>query len=213
MTVLNSDTFIRANQVGFGTGSDGNTWTQRRGTMASGITSNEGTASGQTATWNYWTYGATTVQDCAIQTREIPEATSDLVGVVARWQSGTLHYYYADMRGGNTIEIGLFDGAFHTLASAAFAFVAGTAYQILLQAVGSQLKAVAWLDGTQQPGAFAVSIVDTTIAVAGGFGIGCQLGAAGTIQFDHFSASTPPTPPPTTAENYAGNHRSFLKVQ
>src|SRR5258708_877432 len=52
MAIIGQDTFARADQSGWGSASDGQTWSQHQGTMTLAVASNEGTATGQTATDN-----------------------------------------------------------------------------------------------------------------------------------------------------------------
>lgn len=186
MGILDAYSFAFSNQSGWPNGNNG-PWTHQHGSQTNAIASNEGTLVGNTNSFNVWTYGGSS-RDVVLQIRYIPGSTSDLWGLVARYQGG--NYYYCDVgNGGNLLEIGVFNGSFNALVNIAFSFSAGVAYQIKFRLEMAQLRAKVWLDGQAEPD-WMLTISDDTYVVSGLYGVGAAAGSATPIQLDHFTVNT-----------------------
>src|SRR5215469_785662 len=105
MTLLASDTFIRANQSGWGTASDSETWASVRGTPVVAIASNEGTfhASGGSS-FSIMRLGSQTSAGQEVLVRMKPGNTAKNQGTVARFVDNNNFYYGVLIN--NTILIG-----------------------------------------------------------------------------------------------------------
>src|SRR2546430_7465885 len=113
MGFLASDTFIRANQTGFGTDSNGiYTWAQVRGSMNWAITTNKGTCNtAASSTFNIFRLGSLAPAAQEILVRVNPADTADL-GIVARY-TDTNHFYYGVLSRTSLI-IGMDNSGFST---------------------------------------------------------------------------------------------------
>jgi len=192
MSTLATDTFSRANQVGFGTASDGtDTWSQARGAMTWAITSNKGTCnSASGGTFNVFRLGSQTAASVEILVRVNPADTSD-IGCVARYQDIN-NFYYGVLSGGNLV-IGVNNaGTFTTLRSVGFTYSAGSAYWLRFRLVSTSLSLKAWADGSGEPGSFQATITDSAISSAGGFGLGSDSSSATNTQFDSLTVTNAP---------------------
>lgn len=184
MTVLGKDTFQRANQAGWGTASDGQTWAHARGAATWNIVSNEGAVNSNSGTFNVFTLGSQTPKDAEILVRVTPATTINYFGLAARY-ADTTHFYYADINNGTTAEIGRENAGFSTLASTAFSYSAGTAYWIRFRLVGTGLFMRVWADGSAEPSTWTVSATDATFT-SGQFGIASDTASASNSLFDSF---------------------------
>lgn len=185
MTVLGRDTFVRANQSGWGTASDGQTWSQVRSAAPWAITSNEGTVHGASAL-NIFRIGSLTPGDIEIIARVIPADTTSNVGIIARFQDSN-NFYYGVISGGFAIIGRDAAGTFTTLKSTAFAYTAGTAYWLRFRLISNNLFLKAWQDGTAEPSTWIDTITDSTFA-SGGFGLCSDSSSATNTQFDSLYA-------------------------
>src|SRR5260221_14548664 len=93
MTVLGRDTFTRANQSGWGTASDTQTWVQLSGAETLAIASNDGTATGNIGVDNWLALGTTTAadQECRVRCK-FTNQTNDVPGVMLRSTPATTAY-------------------------------------------------------------------------------------------------------------------------
>lgn len=188
MVTYDFDNFIRANQTAWGTASDGNIWSQARGSMTWAITSNKGTCnSAAGATFNIFRLSSQSPTNQEIVVRVNPADTAD-IGIVGRYNS-TSQFYYGVLTGGNTLAIGRDNSGFSTLASASFSYSAGTAYWLRFNITGTTLKLRGWADGSAEPqNTWNVTTTDATFA-SGGYGLGSDSTSGTNTQFDSFSVT------------------------
>jgi hypothetical protein len=192
MAILAQDTFIRADQSGFGTASDGNTWTVQRSTQIMSIASNQGKAviNGTNTALGIETLSSLAPTDQEVLVNVTVGNTSDIGGAILRFVD-TNNYYYCDI--GNVsgkLEIGKdIANVFTSLASTTFSVSANTAYTIRFQVIGTTLRGKIWLKGSAEPGSWTVTVTDASFA-SGKFGV-CYapiVGSSGDL-FDTFSAN------------------------
>lgn len=187
-----TDTFIRANQSGWGTASDGQTWALvGSGTMTATIASDEGTLSGVANSDTVLQFGSKTVADVEAVCRVTgTNFTLDRLGPILRVQNAT-NWYQAAIFNGNLTISKMVSGALSTVAHVAFASTNGAYYWIRYH-VASQFHYVrAWRDGSVEPIGWQVIAQDSSFTVAGGFGMeGWSSSAADTLCVDHLTVQT-----------------------
>lgn len=185
MSILAQDTFTRSNQSGWGTGSDGSSWSVVTGTATYSIASNEGHATGQTGN-QLSSYGTLSVADCILSMRFKVSATSNNVTLNARG-SGSNTGYRLKVQSGTLFLNKDVSGTITTLQSTAIAMSANTYYWIKLYVVGTTIQGKFWTDGASEPTSWTLTATDSSITAAGNVGIFFSLNTtADTIDVDHF---------------------------
>ena len=187
MTILAQDTFVRANQTGFGTASDGQVWARVRGAMAWAITSDEGTCNSAGGTFNIFQPGAKTSAPVEVLVRVTPADTTSNTGCIGRYVDAN-DFYYGVLNAGSAVIGKDVAGGFSTLASATFSYSAGTAYWLRFRLVSTNLYFKAWQDGATEPGTWTVTATDSSLA-SGGFGLGCDSSSGTNTQFDSLTVT------------------------
>ncbi len=211
-----ADTFVRANQSGWGTASDGETYTTS-GAYTFAIVSNEGKiTANSTASVNVAWLGTNTIQDGVVFARVQGNNTAHDYAVLFRG-NGTSTYYMASMNAGTLEILKVVAGTITSLASVAETFTANTFYWIKFQCQGTSpttLSAKWWQDGNAEPGSYQVTITDSTASAnlqgAGRYGIRVKLGSTDTAQWDHFEVDTLLANNPMTSEDDLVASDSFL---
>lgn len=188
---LEKDTFVRANQSGWGTASNGDTWAVTLGSSTLSIASNEGHATGTTSQANVQ-LGSTTNADAEVLVRcQTSDTNSNRMGVSLR-QTASNTFYAAKMNvNSGVFSIGkVVTGTITDLfTTSSFVASAATYYWIRFKAVGTFLAAKIWADGTAEPAAWTVSGTDSSITGAGGVGLTFySSNSATTWDFNAFNA-------------------------
>jgi hypothetical protein len=152
---LGNDLMLRANQSGWGTAFDGQTWT-KVGTGTDAITSNEGTISNTTGDVHE-VLGSRTWTDEEGTCRFQLSSTTISGGMELRYVDANNYYRCTvSAASGGTISIlKLSSGITFPLQSVSFPLAIATAYRLRFRVVGSSpvnLYAKVWLDGTLEPG-------------------------------------------------------------
>ena len=190
MTTIAQDTFTRANQSGWGTGSDGKVWSEVAGTDPLSISSNQGVVAKNTGTSDRMLYGSGTISGSqeALVRCTIGSVTQDS-GILLCSDSTTANSYIGRFATtANTLEIGKrVSGSFTQLTTASFTFSAGNAYWLRFRVQGGTLYIRAWLDGNSEPGTWTGSVADATFS-SGQYGLTCFLGTTSET-FDSFSVT------------------------
>jgi hypothetical protein len=184
------DTFHRANQSGFGTSSDSETYTFSGHAATESIVSNEGVVSATTGADTHAQLGSQTLTDQQVQCRIAINNASDIAGVEARfssasgstcykllWYSGDIHFNKS-VSGTNTV-LSNYGG---------FAMALGTFYQFKIACIGTMLYGKVWLDGTAEPANWMLTTSDASVA-SGGFALLANSNTGSGIQFDHFTVT------------------------
>lgn len=190
MGVLAFDTFQRANQSGFGTASDGETWNKLTGSSPTlAIASNEGTWTGVTSSATY-ALGANLATDAEALVRFQMSAAGDSVGLFLRSDANALNLYRTFVQN-SLLTLGKIIGGTSTaFSNTAIPFSINTFYWLRFRVDGSNLFAKFWADGSPEPGNWTSTASDTALTAAGRFGMRNSLStAADTVSVDSYSLS------------------------
>ena len=213
MTIIGTDTFIRADQSGWGTASDGQTWSQVQGAGTLAIASNEGTFTGQIASDEVMVLGSTNQADTDCLVRfKVTNSGNDVPGVVFRSNGSNTFYRVRNNSGslgirrinaGTSTTIGV--DVTVTMSSGVFYWIRG-------KIVGSTISCTMWADGGSEPAPQLVVTDGTPISAAGRFGIYASINttATDTIFYDHFTATDTVVAAPSTKPRYIP--RGFLST-
>lgn len=194
--VLEQDTFTRANQSGWGTASNGDTWTQDAGSATLSIASNEGTVTGNT-TANRMYLGSTTSQAWEVLVRLETTFTpgTGIAGVIFK-RTASNNYYAVHVISGSSLRLSkTISGTFTQLSTGTVTFTANNFYWIRARCVWNgttnTFYARLWQDGNSEPSTWAISgTTDNAISSAGNAGVAATCATAGdTVKFDSFTAT------------------------
>jgi hypothetical protein len=192
MAIIGSDTFVRADQSGWGTASDGQTWSQVQGAGTLAIASNEGTFTGQIATDEVMVLGSTNQADTDCLVRfKVTNSGNDVPGVVFR--SNGSNTFYRVRNNSGTLGIRRINAGSSTTigADVTVTMSSGVFYWIRGRIVGSTISCTMWADGGSEPAPQIVVTDGTPISAAGRFGIYASINTTttDTIFYDHFTAT------------------------
>jgi hypothetical protein len=192
MTQLGKDTFVRSNQSGWGTSSDGQTWSTASGTVTVSIASNEGHATSVTAL-SFMQLGSSTSANAEALVRvKVSDTNVSAAGIILR-ATGSTTFYRARLNSNTSSQgVGIVktvSGTSTNLFTGSFTVSTGTFYWCRFKVDGTQLYFKAWQDATAEPAAWSLSGTDSSITGAGGFGI-CinSLSSSSTFDFDNYYA-------------------------
>jgi virginiamycin B lyase len=189
-TVLGTDTFARANQLFWGTASDGQAWagdaSSNNAFSIAGGTGRVGATGG--SSYNAVLGPSATATDVVV-TGAITSYASSNFGAVARWSDGNNWYKaYADPTG---LVIQKKVGGLATIVGRApFVPVDGSAYTLHFRVQGSTLSASIWAAGTAEPASWMLTATDSSLA-SGRAGLRVLSNNA-TITITAFQATTAP---------------------
>ncbi|GCE14195.1 hypothetical protein [Tengunoibacter tsumagoiensis] len=187
MTIQASDTFARGNQSGWGTASDGETWTETGvGTLS--ISANSGLIS-SLATDTHVQLGSKTLTDQDVSARVAIANSGDVVGVQARFSAGggnTTTYKFLYYGGG--VHLNKANAGTNTqMTTATFTMVVATHYWMRLRCIGTSLYGRVWQDGTMEPTTWTTTTTDSSV-LSGGFAVLANGNTASGISIDNFIA-------------------------
>lgn len=193
MTTLAQDTFVRANQAGWGTASDGtNTWGSPIGPGTASIASNEGTMVGTGGGGDvHMVLGSLTPTNINMLIRtKTTNAGGDLNGLLWRWTTATSNGYRCGFFGGTTFNVDKYtSGSRANIANFSFSYTSNSFYWIRLihTSVGT-LQIRVWADGSSEPGTWNLNTTETTYA-SGNFGTSTFVSSIDTISFDSLTVT------------------------
>lgn len=198
MATIGQDSFVgRTVASGLGTATDGQVWTQDTGTSIGSVGGSEGKVTGSGTSGNTFLLGTLTSARQNVSMRVKYSGTGDIVGVMGRRTAATT-YYRANLRAGN-FEIRLdHAGTVTQLVVAAttalspnpFTFAVNTFYWMKFDLNGTTLQAKCWPDGHTEPATYQLSVTDSTITAAGGFGLYALVNpSSDSVSFDTFLAT------------------------
>ena len=184
--LLDSDSFARLNQSGFGTSSEGKSYTFTGASSANSIANNEGVIASTGGGYTHAHLGSATAQNQGLQCRIAINDGGDNAGIEARYASasGTSSYRLEYL--GTLALRRVLAGVTTTLASAAFTMTPGLFYQFKLWAIGSSIFGKVWLDNLPEPANWTLSAGDINLT-SGGWALLANSTNGPGIQFDHFS--------------------------
>lgn len=188
MSIIASDTFIRANQSGFGTSSGGQVWSTPRGTGTYSITANEGVNSANGANFSVARIGSGTATSVEVLVRLKPADTTSNIGTIARFVDANNFYYGVLVSGVARIGKNV-SGTFTTLASTSVTYTTSNFYWLRFNLVSTTLRLKFWQDGSSEPTAWTVTTTDASLS-SGGYGLGSD--ATGSTSFDTMTVTNAP---------------------
>jgi hypothetical protein len=190
---VSADTFMRANQSGWGTSSGGETWTHSNGADTLSIASNEGQlVTANNGVINSMQLGASTGTDMIITARMSLSNTSGNIAIIGRYVD-TSHWYNCFFSAGNVSIEKNIGGVFTTLAtfSPAQTISNGTFFWIKFSLVGTTLQAKCWVDGNSEPANWSGTVTDASLSSGGWALKGNDLFAGAlTFKYDHFTVTS-----------------------
>jgi hypothetical protein len=186
------DSFVRANQSGFGTASNGESWTASGGTLS--IASNKGVIVSDGADAHIQ-LGSQTGTDMIVQCLLSINNVNDICGIEARFTaaSGTscykLLFYGGDVHINKSVT-----GSGTNLANfGGLAMTLNTLYAFKLSCVGTKVKGKVWVSGAAEPD-WLMSVTDSSVA-SGGFALLGQTNGGSTgVQCSSFLAASSSSP-------------------
>lgn len=197
-TALLTDTFLtggRGSPNTWSPGSDGNNWTQSRGTqtMSYDSVNHQGvlTYNGSTTT-GVMTYSSQNLLNVEIMVNVVASTGTTIAGSVARFTSSSNFYACIIGNAANDLEIRKdVAGTFSTVASAPFTWTVGTKYTIRFSVQGNLLKGKIWQQGSSEPVAWTCTGTDSSLTAAGLVGVsGTPSASTQTAKFDSFAVTS-----------------------
>lgn len=187
MTTLSTDTFIRADQSGFGTASDGETWVRDAGIGVSNIVSNQGKI-GPGGNDSQFLLGSQTAATINTLCRVKSGDAGNVAAVLIRYSTtGGTNGYRAGIFGTNLIVDKYVTGVRSNIGSTNVSYVVGDEWWVHAIMVGTSLTVAAWKDGGSEP-APQLSLTDASISAAGRYGVSVFMNADFTY-FDHLTVT------------------------
>jgi hypothetical protein len=184
MTTLAQDSFVRADQSGFGTASDGSIWSSAGATWQPSIVSNEGVYSGLDGRC-YTALGSGSAS--AVNVLVVCRSANNLgfVGPAIRLDMTNLNGYSAALDNSGNAQIDRIDAGVHTIIAfgSVTGWVQGDKWNIRLIGDGSLISASFWKYGDTEPGTAMFTVTDSTYASG-------QYGSASNIQTSNTTISS-----------------------
>lgn len=171
MTTLDSDSFARSNQSGFGTASDGSVWTRDAGIGQSNIISNQGRI-GPGGNDSQFLIGSGTAGTVNCLCRIRSGDPGNVAAVLFRYSStggASANGYRAGIFGANLIVDKYVNGVRSNIGSTNVGYVVGQEWWVRAIASGTSITVAAWLDGNSEP-APQLNLTDSSVST-GQYGI------------------------------------------
>jgi hypothetical protein len=187
MSQLAQDTFIRADQSGFGAASDGKTWARDAGVGVSNIVSNQGKI-GPGGNDSQFVLGSGTAGTINILCRVKSGDAGNVAAVLFRYSStggASPNGYRAGIFGGNLVVDKYVSGTRTNIGSTSVSYVVGEEWWIRAVASSTSIKATAWKDGTSEPGTPQLNLTDSSNST-GKYGVSVFMNA----DFTYFDSLT-----------------------
>lgn len=200
MSILSTDTCIRANQSGLGTASDGETYTIN-GTITTSIASNEAVVSGS-STFTSAILGTQTTADINFLVR-VEQSSNNFDGVGPCWRSDASgqNCYFCAIYNGALLFAKLVNNGFTQLASVNVSEVSSVFYWIRATMTGNHCQARAWQDGNTEPSTWNIDTTDSTYTAAGRYGMSFNQFSGSGVKFDHITVTNGLNSLATLAQN------------
>lgn len=185
MSIVRADSFTRANVAsGWGTATDGNTWTIQSGDGQS-VASNEGLITGSSAS-TFATLGAALSGADAEGLVRFQCGNSDTAGVLLRWTDSSNHWLARYNGTGAVVAMVKVAGTYTTLSPSFSLSPSGNFYWLRFRCQGTTISFRVWQDGTTEPSSWSEQYTgQSSQNVAGNAGL--YGFASSTNDFDHFS--------------------------
>jgi hypothetical protein len=189
-TMPAQDTFQRANQLHWGTASNGQTWGGDANSQSVfSIASNMGQVSGATTTPSAYsaTLGPTATDAEVLSSGSMSSFTGTFLGAVLHRTNGN-NYYRAYISGTNLVVVKKVNGQIAVLKQIPFTATAGISYTIRFRVVGTTLYTKVWQTSTTEPTNWMLTITDSSLA-SGFCGLYIQVETGTTVDVTSFLAT------------------------
>jgi hypothetical protein len=170
VTILAQDTFKRANQVFWGTSSDGRQWTGDANSIeVYSVASGTGLIDHAQGTFNAILGPTTTNAEVVFSgiVNQFAQGATVNMGAVLRWTDAN-NWYKALIDGAKLQLLKRVNGKTTSLGSVPFSAQGGTAYMLRFRAVGAALFVKVWQSTQPEPTSWMLTVMDT--AHSQGFG-------------------------------------------
>ncbi|MGH7746523.1 MAG: PKD domain-containing protein, partial [Candidatus Dormibacteria bacterium] len=191
-TYIAQDTFSRGNQSGWGTASNGASWSSGSGLSISG---NEGTVSNSAAS-QFETLGTATTGDGNGLVRFSVASTKDTAGILLRGQSSSSGLLARYDGAGNLQLMIKTGGSWTGVAKTPVTVNAGSFYWLRFLVQGTSVSMKLWPSGTQEPSAWTWTGTNSAVSGPGTMGLYAWAGSGTPVSFDSFSVASLAPPPP-----------------
>lgn len=191
-TNIVQDTFSRANQSGWGTASNGMSWSSGTGLSISG---DEGTVSNSSSS-QFETLGTATTSDGNGLVRFSVAATNDTAGILMRSANGAGLLARYDGAGNVQLMTKSGGGGWTGVAKAPVTVSSGSFYWLRFLVQGTAVSMKLWPSGAQEPSAWTWTGSNTAVSGAGTMGLYAWAAASRPVSFDNFSVASLAPPPP-----------------
>jgi RHS repeat-associated protein len=190
-TIVAQDSFAgRTVGSGWGTASDGSTWSTQAGDGSSLSVSGDAGHVAEADASPLVSLGTGTATDSEGLVRfSTSNPGSEDCRIVLRLDGTATDYYMAGWHAeGSDLDIFKHDGSgFTSLAATTTDVLPDTAYWIRFRAEGTTLSARIWEDGTAEPTSWTVQVTDSSISGPGRAGIRAWAGSTTGWNIDHFA--------------------------
>jgi hypothetical protein len=170
VTIFAQDSFKRANQVFWGTASDGGQWIGDANSIeVFSIVENAGQIDHAQGTFNAILGPATTNAEVVFSgmVNQFAAGAAVNMGAVLRWTDNN-NWYKALINGSNLQILRHIKGTTTSLGSVAFNAQGGVSYTLRFRAIGASLFVKAWQSNQPEPNAWMLTVMDTTLTKGSG---------------------------------------------
>src|SRR6266487_1313469 len=189
ITILAEDTFQRANQVLWGTASDGKVWGGGANKLSAfSINNTMGQVSNGSGQYSAL-LGPTATNAEVLFSGSLSSFTKSNVGALLR-RSDAQNWYKASINGVSLLIQKKVNSTLTLLSKTAFAATAGTSYTLRFSVVGATLSAKVWQTGSTEPANWMITVTDSSL-LSGRCGINLQVQSTVTADITSFLAIKP----------------------
>ena len=160
--VYGYDLFQRANQSGFGTATDSNTYTRVLGSTSASIVSDEGQLAG--SGFSLWQLGSQSSTDIDIMCGFNQGGDSANAPGLAWRITDANNYYNVYLYAGSLVLNKWVGGSGSQITTAAFSLPATANGKMRVRMVGTSIKIRAWQDGFPEPATWNITTTDSGLA-------------------------------------------------
>lgn len=170
VTILAQDSFKRANQVFWGTATDGRQWIGDANSIeVFSIVGNAGQIDHAKGTFNAILGPATTNAEVVFSgtVNQFAAGAAVNMGAVLRWTDNN-NWYKALINGSNLQILRHVNGTTTSLGSVPFTASGGVSYTLRFRAIGAVLFVKAWQSNQPEPNAWMLTVMDTMLSKGSG---------------------------------------------
>jgi hypothetical protein len=170
VTILAQDSFKRANQIFWGTATDGKQWIGDANSIeVFSIVGNAGQVDHAQGTFNAILGPAATDSEVVFSgvVNQFAAGASINMGAVLRWTDNN-NWYKALINGSNLQILRHVKGTTTSLGSVPFSAQGGVTYTLRFRAIGAALFVKAWQSNQPEPNAWMLTVMDTMLSKGSG---------------------------------------------